>query len=214
MSYTAKDLEFLGRQVTEGKYVARTTFILALVLALLAGTAAGRYLIPSGGGTASVQKVPLGQGGEDVTAASQERELQESIRSHEAEVAAEPDNAQAWTHLGDLYYQAEQPAKAVQAYERSLSLKPGNTDVLVDCGTMYRALKQYDKAIEYYRKALGINPDHQNALFNSGVVFYYDLNRKEDGLNMWRTLVQKNPQAKAPTGHLVSDIIKELESAR
>ncbi len=211
MDYTAKDYEFLGRQTAAGKYISRSTFILALVLALLVGVAAGRYVFPSGGGDA-VRKVPIGQTGDIPGAVSPAKELAESILAHEEQVRKEPDNAEAWTHLGDLYYQADQPANSVRAYEKSLSIKPGDPDVLTDCGTMYRAMRQYDKALEYYSRAIEAKPDHQNALFNSGVVLYYDLNRKADGLDKWRAVSRFYPQAKAPSGQPMADFIKAHEA--
>jgi tetratricopeptide (TPR) repeat protein len=75
---------------------------------------------------------------------------------------------------------------------------------------MYRELKDFDKALEYFQKALKIDPKHEHALFNSGVVLFFDLKRKDDGLKMWRALVEVNPGAKAPSGELVSKLIQDM----
>ena len=82
--------------------------------------------------------------------------------------------------------------------------------MLVDCGVMYRQAKNFDNALEYFKKALAIDPEHQNALFNSGIVLYFDLDRKEEALNAWRKLVKINPNAKTPSGDLVTKLITDL----
>lgn len=209
MQYSNKDYEFLGKQVAAGRYVERTTFALALVVALLVGALLGRYVFPYGPDIQAESKRPIGQQASTSPAAANQN-LQASIKQHEDEVAREPGNAEAWEHLGNLYYDTGAPEKAVNAYDKALELKPGNTSVLVDRGVMYRELKQYDKALDSFRKALDINPKHEHALFNSGVVLYFDLKRKEEALESWRKLVEINPKAKAPSGQLVSDLIREI----
>lgn len=211
MKYSSKDYEFLGKRVAEGQYVERTTFALALVVVLLVGALLGRYVFPYnpamlGGGE---QKRAIGQQGSSSPAAANQN-LANSIKQHEDQVAREPNNAEAWEHLGNLYYDSGAPEKSISAYTKSIELKPGNTSVLVDMGVMYRELKEYDKALDSFRKALAINPKHEHALFNTGVVFFFDLKQKEEALKAWRELVKINPNAKAPSGQLVSKLIQDI----
>lgn len=210
-NYNQNDYVFLGKQVAEGKHVSHSTFILALILALLVGIGIGRYVLPQGGfslpatGSDAAGQAPF-------TGSGLQPDLGNSILQHEDTVRREPDNAEAWAHLGNLYYDAGKAQQAISAYEKALVLKPGNTSVIVDCGVMYRELGNYEKALEYFNEALKIDPKHEIALFNSGIVLYHDLKRTEEGLAIWRKLVQINPRAKTPRGDLVSDFIKEHES--
>ena len=207
MQYTQNDYVFLGKQVAEGKYIRYSTFLLALVLSLLLGVAVGRYVLPSGGaGFALPQQSGQGQHG----SAGNSSQLAAMILQHEQDLQKNPNDAEAWAHLGNLYYDAHEPQKSVNAYERSLALAPGNTSVLVDCGVMYRELNQYDKALEYFSKALSIDPKHEIAHFNTGIVLYHDLKKTQEGLDAWRRLITLNPQAKTPRGDLVSDMINEI----
>lgn len=210
MEYSAKDYELLGKQVAAGQYVSRSTFVLSLVLALLLGMCLGRYVFPH----QSVESQPgqkrlMGQDSEIAAAVAPNKQLLQSIFQHEEQVRSDPENVEAWEHLGNLYYDVGEPQKSVNAYNRALALNPGNTSVLVDCGIMYLQLRQPEKALEYFRKALAIDPGHENALFNSGVVLFHNLDRKEEALESWRTLVKINPQFKAPSGQLVSTMIEE-----
>ncbi len=208
MQYSQNDYIFLGKQVAAGTYVRRSTFLLALVLALLVGMGLGSFVFPKGGGLALPLQVDGGAGASGGAVPS--GELTATILQHEQNLRQNPDNAAEWAHLGNLYYDADEPQKSINAYERSLALEPNNTSVLVDCGVMYRELEQYDKALEYFDKALKLDPTHETALFNTGIVLYHDQKKTEQGLDAWRRLVQINPQAVTPRGGLVSDMIKEL----
>lgn len=211
MKYSSKDYEFLGKQVASGRYVERTTFALALVVALLVGALLGRYVFPDNSGmlAGGEQKRPIGQQASSSPAAANQN-LVAAIKQHEDEVARTPENAEAWEHLGNLYYDTGAAEKAINAYNKALELKPGNTSVLVDRGVMYRELKEFSKALDSFRQALEINPKHEHALFNSGVVLFFDLKRKEEALQSWRELVKINPNAKAPSGELVSKLIQDI----
>lgn len=209
MQYTDKDYQFLGRQVAEGRYVARSTCALALVLALLVGLCLGRYVFPNAPVVAE-QKRPLGQGSSNAVSLNQDKELLQSIFRHEEQVRTDPGNVEAWEHLGNLYFDASEPQKAVNAYNKALELKPDNPSVLVDCGVMYRELKQYDKALEYFQKALKLDPKHEHALFNSGIVLYFDLQEKAKAIEAWQTLLKVKPDAKTPSGDPLADMIQSL----
>ncbi|MDL2291382.1 tetratricopeptide repeat protein [Desulfovibrio sp. OttesenSCG-928-F20] len=209
MQYSDKDYQFLGKQVAAGRYVSRSTFALALVLALLLGLCLGRYVFPNAIDSGE-QKRPLGQGASIPADMSQNKELLQSIFRHEEDVRKDPANVEAWEHLGNLYFDAGEAQKAVNAYNKALELAPDNPSVLVDCGVMYRELKQFDMALEYFARALAKNPEHEHALFNSGIVLYFDLDRKQEGLDMWRNLVKINPQAKSPSGDTVEKMIETL----
>lgn len=212
MQYSAKDYEFLGKEVARGRYVRRSTFALSLVLVFLLGICFGRYLLPHTSGQALDEfsrKKPLGEQSGMAVAVNPNKQLYDSILQHEESVRVDPKNAEAWEHLGNLYFDAKEPAKSVNAYEKALELSPGNPNVMVDCGVMYRELKRYDKALELFQKALKVNPKHEYALFNSGIVLYHDLNRKEEAMEAWRNLVRLNPEAKTPSGELVRDMMQK-----
>ncbi|MDZ7640781.1 MAG: tetratricopeptide repeat protein [Desulfurivibrio sp.] len=134
------------------------------------------------------------------------------MESLQREVAADPDNLQAWTQLGHLYFDTDQHGKAIEAYRRSLELEPDNPDVLTDLGVMYRRNGQPTKAVEVFNKAIALHPEHETARFNLGVVLLHDLDKRQQALAAWRELVALNPVAYAPNGQLVSELVRELEA--
>ncbi|MBQ3059259.1 MAG: tetratricopeptide repeat protein [Desulfovibrio sp.] len=137
-------------------------------------------------------------------------EMAQEIARLEKSVQQSPDNAHAWAHLGNLYFDTGQAGQAIMAYERSLSIESDNADVLTDLGIMYREAGDHAKAVECFRRASRIRPGHENALFNEGVVLYYDLHNKEEALAAWQKLLQVNPQARTPDGKSVADMLKTL----
>lgn len=140
-----------------------------------------------------------------------EPELKKHIADAEKKAANKPDSAPDWVHLANLYFDANMPAEAIMAYEHALRLAPGNADALTDLGIMYREKGDFAKAVECFRKAVTINPRHENALFNEGVVLANDLHQKDQAEAAWKKLLEINPQAIAPNGTPLRELIQKLK---
>lgn len=136
------------------------------------------------------------------------------ILALEKEVIAHPDNTEAWIHLGNHYFDTENFAKAIAAYKKSLALKPDNADVLTDLGIMYRRSGAPRDAITSFDQAIAVDPNHATARFNRGVVFLSDLQDSAEAIRTWEELVKLHPDAKAPNGELVSEIIKAIKAKK
>jgi tetratricopeptide (TPR) repeat protein len=212
VQYSSKELEFLGKQVAAGRYVSRSVFLLALLPALLLGIGIGMLLSSGGSVRETTDKRPLSESG--ASEMGKNKELLQHIFKHEETARKNPNDAEVWKTLGNLYFDAGEAEKAIGAYTRSLELKPGDADVLVDCGVMYRELKKYDEALEYFKKALAVDPRHEQALFNSGIILYFDLDKKEEAFTVWRSLERINPDALAPNGDRIADMIGKLKQTR
>lgn len=190
--------------------VRSSTLYLAVAVALVAGLYLG-LLLPS---LADSPPRPGQSGQNGRQTASQEQNLERlggRILELEAAVRKNSGDAAAWVELGNLYFDTGKASSAVNAYERALLLKPGDPDVLTDLGIMYRDTGKFDMAVESFRKAAQVAPRHQNALFNQGVVLFFDMGRKDEARNVWRQLLEVNPDALAPDGKPVKDLLRELK---
>jgi cytochrome c-type biogenesis protein CcmH/NrfG len=136
--------------------------------------------------------------------------LAERIQAVEKQIKLEPNNAAAWTELGNLYFDTKQPDKAIAAYDKSLSLHPGNPDVLTDQGVMYREVGKFDEALVCFNKAIAVNPGHVIAQFNKSIVLEFDKHDKAAALAALKELAAKNPEAVLPGGRPVSQAIQEM----
>jgi len=129
------------------------------------------------------------------------------ILALERAVQENPNNVEAWTQLGNFCFDSNQPIKAIEAYKKSLALKPGQADVWTDLGVMYRRNRQFKEAIVAFEKATGLQPALEQAWFNKGIVLLYDLGDKAGGLEAWKQVVALNPNAQAPNGQLVKELL-------
>ncbi len=136
------------------------------------------------------------------------------IAALEVRASSNPDDLGAWIKLGHLYFDTAQFDNAIRAYTRALELDPTDPDVWTDLGVMYRRIDRPSQAIESFDKAIQADPTHETARFNKGVVLMHDLGDEAGAVAAWKELLEVNPQATAPNGVPVGDMIGELEKAR
>lgn len=133
------------------------------------------------------------------------------IAELEKAVIRNPSDRNAFVELGNLYFDADQAKLSIMAYENALRLKADDPSVMTDLGVMYRRDGQYQKALDCFKKTLEIEPGHPVALFNTGIVFYYDLHDAAGARKAWEELLKTHPDAKAPDGTPVTELLKQLK---
>ncbi|MEZ4524444.1 MAG: tetratricopeptide repeat protein [Desulfobacterales bacterium] len=129
----------------------------------------------------------------------------------EEETVRNPQNADAWTRLGNAYFDSSQHQKAIYAYEKSLSISPDSPDVLTDLGIMYRGNKQPENAVEMFSKAMSLDSKHQNSRMNKGIVLLHDLKDEAGAVQVWEELLDINPLATFPNGQTVEDLVRHYK---
>ncbi len=131
-------------------------------------------------------------------------QLQEQLKKN-------PQDGAAWSRLGNLYYDSNQPQQAIEAYEKALQFQPATANLLTDLGVMYRRVNQPDKAIEYFNKAIAQNPQHLPSRFNKGVVLLGDLAKPRAAIAVWREIITIDANATTGSGEKIADIITSVE---
>lgn len=196
----------------EGNLVKKETMFIVALIALVVGFLGGIfYSALQSGPTGSVQtssappRAPQPQQQQNLSS-----EQARNILALEQEVAVNPTNVNAWTQLGNVYFDTNNFAKAIRAYEKSLELSPSNPDVLTDLGVMYRRTGQPEKALAAFDQAMAIAPNHEQSRFNKGIVLRYDMNDREGAVKAWEELLKVNPNAVAPNGQPISEAVKDL----
>ncbi len=158
-------------------------------------------------GMPSAAQGNAGQSGVDqavVEAGSRILELEAFLKDN-------PDNAKAWTQLGNLFFDTNRFKDAIEAYERSLELAPGNPNVLTDLGVMYRRSGDFKQAVSAFDRAIAADPTHETARFNKGIVLMHDLGDLPAAVEAWEGLLEINPMAQAPNGQLVNTLVQGLK---
>ncbi len=187
------------------KSIKKETLVIAIALSFICGFLAGTGF--------AVYKL----GPEDTshdhpqTNTAPSNEETQAITNLEAEVTANPNNFQAWTSLGNLYYDTGQYQNAIGAYNKSLDLHSGTANILTDLGVMYRRTKQPEKAIEAFDKAIAMDPNHQFSRMNKGIVQYYDLGDVQRAISTWEGLLSIHPDAKTASGDSIRDFVDHIK---
>ena len=190
-------------------YVKTSNMYLIVMVALAAGFFGG--VVFSSYRTSSVSTVPGNPELPGMPQVSQEQS--EALTALLQATRTTPDNVDAWTQLGHLYFDTGQYEKAVEAYEKSLALAPSRPDVWTDLGVMYRRTGNPTRAVECFDRAISINGGHETALFNKGIVLMHDIKDLQGALKAWERLVQINPNAQTPDGRTVKSMVDQVRNA-
>ena len=199
-----------NREVNPAQHNNKNQLIIYCII-FLAGFLSGVAFSVYKGNISVPGQDPSGSGQAQKQAQDHSAEMRQAILSLEAEVTANPQNYQAWTRLGNLYYDTEQPDKAIAAYNKSLELHKGDANIMTDLGVMYRLANQPQKAIEQFDRAMRENPTHLPSRYNKGIVLMYDLANPQGAIASWEEMLKIDPEAKAGTGESIRDMIDKLK---
>ncbi len=183
-------------------YVKTQTLIAAVCVAFAAGFLIGILL--------TVYKTESTVSPQPKTAGNSEKD--KMLAALETEVKKNPQNASAWTQMGNIYFDNKEYQKAIFAYQKSVEIEPNNPNVVTDLGVMYRRAGQSKKAVEAFDRAIQIDPKHEVSRFNKGIVLLHDLNDLDGAIKAWEELVEVNPFAMAPNGQSVDEMIKRYKT--
>jgi cytochrome c-type biogenesis protein CcmH/NrfG len=184
-------------------------FIYSIIF--ITGFLAGVAFTVFKGTTIGPQQMAAAPAGQET---SQTAETRQALLNLEAEVTANPANFEAWTRLGHLYYDTEQPAKAIAAYSKALELHKGDANLLTDLGVMYRKTNQFQKAIESFDRAIKEDPSHIPSRYNKGIVMMYDLSDVNGAIASWEGLLRIDPQAKTASGESIRDLVDKMKAGQ
>ena len=198
------------KSVIPSDYVKKSTMLsvaaVSLGIGFLSGVVFSAFKTGSSG---PVTPQPQGQQATQEQSISGEQAKQ--MLALEREVASNPDNVDAWTQLGNLYFDTQNYDSAIGAYKKSLALNPSNANVQTDLGVMYRRAGQPQEAIKAFDKAIEIDAAHEISRFNKGIVLLHDLNNTTGALEAWEDLVKINPAAMTPSGQPLSELINNFK---
>ncbi len=186
--------------------VSKQTLYLSILVVFIAGFICGvAFTVMKSDGSSTVTSNSAQQ-------PAQSQQEAQAILNLEAEVTANPDNYNAWTQLGHLYFDSNQVQKAIGAYTKSLELHSGNANLWTDLGVMYRRSGDPQKAIETFDKAMSMDSSHAPSRFNKGIVLHFDLGRTEEAIKSWQSVLAINPDYRTANGMSLKDLIAQVQA--
>ena len=81
-----------------------------------------------------------------------------------------PNDFDALSALGDMYFESGQYFEAIQTFDRALAVNPMCADCLNDQGLAYFYAGDANSAIDSFDKAIAINPDYPNTWLSKGFI--------------------------------------------
>ena len=197
----------MGQNKTDTrKYVKKETLLMVAFITFTAGFLAGIAYGLYKGEPRKAVRVEQRQAADS--------KFSSEIAALELEVAKNPANVNAWTQLGNRYFDTNKYDRAIMAYKKSLELYPQNADVWTDMGVMYRRIRQPAEALKAFDKAIEINPRHEVSRFNKGIELLHDLYDQQSAIRAWEDLLKINPVAMAPNGQSVDQLVVQLKNQR
>jgi cytochrome c-type biogenesis protein CcmH/NrfG len=191
----------------QGQYVRKETFLMVSLLALAVGFFGGVvFTVFKSDSKAPVATAPAQMGAPAPAPGDSDR-----VAALERQTQADPGNVNAWTELGNAYFDAQQYEKAISAYRKSLELNPNNANVWTDLGVMYRRAGNPEEAIKAFDQAIAVDPKHEVSRMNKGIVMLHDLNDFDGAIQAWEGLLEVNPVALAPNGVSIDQMVTELK---
>jgi cytochrome c-type biogenesis protein CcmH/NrfG len=194
-------------KTAQGQYVRKETLYMVSLLALAVGFFGGVvFTVFKSNSKQPVASAPAQMGAPAPAAGAAAR-----IAALERQTQADPENVNAWTELGNAYFDSQQHEKSISAYRKSLELNPNNANVWTDMGVMYQRSGKPEEAIKAFDQAIAADPKHEVSRMNKGIVLLHDLNDFDAAIEAWEGLLEINPIAMAPNGMSIDQMVTQLK---
>jgi len=191
----------------QGQYVRKETFLVVTLLALAVGFFGGVVFTVF----KSDSGAPLPSAPAPVQTGTPSPAVSDRIAALERQTRADPGKADAWTELGNAYFDTNQYEASISAYRKSLELNPNNPNVWTDMGVMYRRSNRPEEAIKSFDQAIAVDPKHEVSRMNKGIVLLHDLDDIDGAIQAWEGLLEVNPIAMSPTGISIDQMVTQLK---
>ncbi len=104
-----------------------------------------------------------------------------------------PQDAEAWFHLGDLYDRAEMYKEEADALSKALAIDPSKGYAYVKLGTAYNRLQRYQDAVKQLEKGKKYLPKYPRLYNNLGVA-YGKLGKSAEEIAALEKAISLNPR--------------------
>lgn len=113
----------------------------------------------------------------------------------------EPNNADEWCFLGQVYLSTQEFAKAYASFKKSIALDPNNADAYYYLGLYYRVKKDLPRAEYNFIKTIKIDQDNAKAHGNLGLI-YFEKKRYNKSKSHFQRALKINPQDEIARGKI------------
>jgi tetratricopeptide (TPR) repeat protein len=160
----------------------------------------------------AVAQAPAASASAEAPAERQPPPLDEGrVQQLTATIKNAPQNADAHTQLGNVYFDAERWDDAIQWYERSLEIDASDPNVSTDLGVSYYYTNRTEEALAQFERSLKIDPNHTKTLLNKGIVLAFGKQDLAAAAEQWKKVVTLAPDS--PEGQAARRALEGVAAA-
>jgi superkiller protein 3 len=120
------------------------------------------------------------------------RKYEDAMPLLEKALQIDPNLAESWNNLGNVFFSLDQVDKAISCFNKALERKPNFPSAHSSLGVALFASGKVDEAIRQYQRALDINPDYAEAE-NNWALALASTGRTKEAIDHYRRAVAINP---------------------
>ena len=109
-------------------------------------------------------------------------------------IKKEPENALAYSYLGDIYLKKQQYDGALNLYLKAIDINPDIAENYFRLGQIYYFKKNADLALENFNKALVKDEKLKVTFYHIGLTHLMLLRNKEKTIENWETYIKLVPE--------------------
>lgn len=109
-------------------------------------------------------------------------------------IKKEPENALAYSYLGDIYLRKQQYDGALNLYLKAVDLNPDIAENYFRMGQIHYFKKNSSLAIENFNKALAKDKKLKISYYHIGLAYLMLLREKEKTIEYWETYIKLAPE--------------------
>ncbi len=121
--------------------------------------------------------------------------IKEAIEAIKRSLELDPDYADAWNHLGNLYLARNDNQEAAQQFEKALELDPRHVTAHNNLGLVFSQRGQIEDAIKEFNKAIEVDPNSAEAHNNLGSL-YMGQGKYDQAMNELKKAIGIRPEYK------------------
>jgi tetratricopeptide (TPR) repeat protein len=121
-----------------------------------------------------------------------QNKFEQAIQQLQLAIETNPNCAEAYCNLADVYRKLGRYPDAIQVYNRVVQVRPNYAPAYYELGITYDKLGQYQQAIQAYASALEVKSDYAQAYSNLGVA-YGRLGQWQNEIDVCITAIKIDP---------------------
>ena len=117
---------------------------------------------------------------------------QKAIEQFKEIINLSPDNLNAYTNLGAIFFKNKKYDQSIEYYNRALKINPNHINSLNNIGVAFKEIGNLEKALKYLENIIELDEKNLSALNNIGLI-HINLKNFEKSKKYFQKVLKKDP---------------------